>query len=257
MNKIGIIFAGYNTEEYIDESIKPWIEARANKLMGYEFVICAVSVPFLEYKDEPFKDGTTEALKDYYKNFKIDHLITEPIHIREHEARDLALQYLLKQNVDIVVLWDSDECATQEQIEEILIKVELDKWTSWFSIQYRNFAFDKNTYLAEPFTPPRIFRVKTSSCKLLAFAWDNDPTYQTENGKGISYKELPTKLIRNSPINHYSWIGETAKRKIEYQKNHFGGSCSYRWDDINGLSFNEEYYKKLGQKVPEVMKIID
>lgn len=262
MQKIGILYCGYNTEEYVDQSIQPWINARADKLMGCEFVICAVSVPFLEYKDDNFRDGTTEALNDYYKNFKIDHLITEPQYVLEHIARDNALQYLLSQGIDSLILVDADEIWEESQIKEILGKVCLDKFTSWFSVQYRNFVFDKQTHLVDYFTPPRIFRVETNGYKLLRFNWDNDTVYGTDCfefnkncRKEVPHRELPHKLIRGTAINHYSWIGETAKRKIFYQQAHFQGVCSYKWDDINGLSFNEDYYKKLGQKVPEVVKL--
>jgi hypothetical protein len=261
-NKIGLLFTGYNTEEYIDESIKPWIEVRANNLLGYEFVICAVSVPFFEYKGNLFKDSTQEVLRGYYKNLKIDHLITEPEYIKEHVARDLALQYLLEQGVDTVILWDSDEIATQSQLEEILSKVLLERYISWFSIQYKNFVFDSKTHLIEPFCPPRIFRVNTNGYKLLRFEWDNNVIYGTDCfefnkncRKEVRQDDLPHKLIRNSPITHMTWMNNlSGKRKQEYQMRHFG-LCSYKWDDINGLSFNEDYYKKLGQKLPETAKL--
>ena len=42
--KYGIIYCGYNTEEYIVDSITPFLD-RDN------FVVSAVSVPFEEYKD--------------------------------------------------------------------------------------------------------------------------------------------------------------------------------------------------------------
>jgi hypothetical protein len=261
---IGVIYCGYNTEEYVDQSIQPWINARENRLGGDEFVICAVSVPFEEYKDDPFKDSTTDALKDYYNNFKIDQLITEPKYVKEHVARDAALQWLLTKGVEIVCMVDSDEIFTESQISDIFNKVHLDRFTSWFSIQYRNFVFDKETYLIEPFTPPRIFRVNTNGYTLTKFFWDNDLQYSMhhyENSrlahKEISYRELPHKLIRNTPVNHYTWMNNpSGKRKCAYQLKHFSGVCGYKWDENNNcLVFNEEYYAKIGQKIPITMKL--
>lgn len=253
--KIGCLFVGYNTEEYIHESIAPWIAAREDKLGDNTFIISAVSVPFEEYKNESFKDKTQDILRDYYNDFKIDHLITEPEYIKEHLARDKALQYLLFQGVDVICLWDADEVATEFQLIELFEKVNLDRWISWFNIPYKNFAFDKETYLEEPFCPPRIFRVNTNGYKLHRCFWDNDFSYINSEGKEISYKDLASKIIKINPINHYSWIGETAKRKILYQTKHFG-HCGYKWnEEKNCLEFNDEYYKKIEKPTPKIMKI--
>ncbi len=262
MKTIGILYCGFNTEEYVDASIQPWINARADKLMDCEFVICAVSVPFLEYKGDDFRDGTTEALNDYYKNFKIDHLITEPQHVPEWIARNQAAQYLINQGAEILILVDSDEIWKEDQIQDVLSRVYLDKYTSWFSVQYRNFIFAKDQYLVDPFAPPRIFRVKTNGYTILNCVYDNDFSYGTECfefnkncKKEVSFRELPTKTIRGVLVDHYSWLScENSRKKVKYQLKRWG-ACSYKWDDINGLSFNEEYYAKIGQKVPEIKKL--
>lgn len=263
MKTIGVLFTGYNTEKYVEQSLQTWANAKLDRLMGYEFLISAVSVPFLEYKDDQYKDSTQDILWEFYNGRLIDHLITEPEYVKEHIARDKALQWLLSHGVDTVILWDSDEIATESQLEEILTKVELDRWTSWFSIQYRNFIFDGETYLEQPFTPPRIFRVNTNGHALDRFAWDNDPVYcinHYENGQAVkrevSYKELPSKLIRNEPVKHMTWLHENGKRKVEYQLKHFNGICGYKWnEEKNCLEFNDEYYKKIGQPIPRTMKI--
>lgn len=262
MKKIGILFTGYNTEKYVEQSLQTWSNARLDRLMGYDFSICAVSVPFEEYKDEPFKDKTQDILQEFYNRHLIDHLITQPEYVKENIARNNALQWLLAQGVDTIILWDSDEIAEESQLEEILTKVELDHWTSWFSIQYKNFVFDDKTYLEDSFTPPRIFRVNTNGYTLNNFAWDNDPIYlinHYENGqiisREISYKDLPSKLIRNKPVKHMTWLHENGKRKTEYQLKHFG-HCGYKWNnEKNCLEFNEEYYKKISQSIPKIIKI--
>ena len=60
--KYGIIYCGYNTEEYVVDSITPFLE-RDN------FVVSAVSLPFAEYKDiDDFKDATTDILRELVRS---------------------------------------------------------------------------------------------------------------------------------------------------------------------------------------------
>jgi hypothetical protein len=230
--------------------------------MNYEYLICAVSVPFLEYKGDEFKDGTQDILRNYYNEHKIDNLITEPEYTPEWIARDQAAQYLISQGVEIIILVDSDEIWKEEQIQQVLGKVCLDKFTSWFSVQYRNYVFTKDTYLEEFFTPPRIFRVRTNGYTIQNCVYDNDFNYGTECfefnkncKKVVSYKELPTKLIRGLIIDHFSWLScENSRRKVEYQTKRWGkDGCSYAW--LNGrLIFNEEFYKKNNLNYPKILK---
>jgi hypothetical protein len=119
--KIGIIFTGYNMEEYIEKSISPWILAREQRLKNHQFFISAVSVPFLEYKElSNVEDNTIPFLREKHLNNQIDYLITEPKYIKEHLARNLALEPLLKQDVDIIWIADADEIPTIEQISNII-----------------------------------------------------------------------------------------------------------------------------------------
>ena len=55
---------------------------------------------------------------------------------------------------------------------------------------------------------------------------------------------FPSIIIPDLQIKHYSWLdGETSKKKIEYQRSR-GWTCSYKVDDQNRVSFNEEFYKQ-------------
>lgn len=263
--KIGVIYCGFNMEEYIDDSLSPWVQAREERLGDNEWVISCVSVPFKEYRDmETKEDGTRDILRDYYNTFKIDSLITEPDFATEAEIRDRALQFLLKSGCEIIWLADADEFITTQQINDICDYVTLNKWISWFSISYKNYVFDNSTYLELPFTPPRIFRVTTNGYKIKEIYHDNDCLYTGQiTGLGelkivdVSYKLLPTKVIPQSTawIRHMSWVSnEKSKLKCEYQEKHFGkGICGFKWED-NQLKFNEEYYKKYGLVLPKICK---
>lgn len=261
--KIGIIFTSYNHEEYLYDALAPWIQARHDALNGHDFVIAAVSVPFKEYKEMVIiPDSTTELLREFYNDLKIDHFIDGPQFITEAEARDKALQLLLADNVDAVILIDGDEFFTEEQIAKIFDYVTLNKWITWFSLSYKNYVFDKNTYLVDPFTPPRIFIVNSNGYRLNKVFWDNDLSYTgqvVQAGslvmKTISYRELPTKIIPKqiANIKHLTWLSdEKSKKKCEYQKKHFG-HCGYTWGE-NGLEFNKEFYLQKGLEFPRTMK---
>ena len=58
--KIGVIYCGYNTIEYVEDSITPWLELKDK----HNIYISAISSPFEEFPNEGvIEDGTTEYLK--------------------------------------------------------------------------------------------------------------------------------------------------------------------------------------------------
>lgn len=261
MATIGILFCGYRTIEYVAASLRPWQEAQTDKLGNNEWVISAVSLPFDKYKDmndANTDDGTQAYLRDEYNNHRIDYLATEPEFLDEAAARNLALKPLLAAGCDLIWCWDSDEIIKEEQIEKILKFIENNLFENWFSLSYKNYVFDKNTYITEPFTPPRIFRVNAGGLSLNKFYWDNDILYYYGiKGIKISYKELSNKTIPSNLvlIDHFTWLNdEKSKNKCEYQKKHFG-HCGYRWNDIeNKLEFDTNFYLKNGLMIPSISR---
>lgn len=262
MRKIGVIFCAYNNAELLGASLQSWIGLRAK--ICDEIIISAVSVPFLEYKDLEIKpDNTLDLLRDYQANNFIQHLVDSPLFIKEHEARDLSLQFLLAQGCTDIVLWDLDEVASVDQLDSIVAYVRQNSYISWFNFSYKNYVFDKKTYLLDPFTPPRWFKVETNGYKLKCFHWDNDLTYSgtvvnlnSFQNRLISYKELPSKIIPSSTvwISHYSWLNDRrSMAKVKYQQAHFG-ACSYGWDEERGLVFDASYFKTRGLSEPQVEK---
>jgi hypothetical protein len=258
--RIGILFCAYNCEETVHESLNGWLQAKESKLDGNEYIISAVSVPFKEYKDiNQNPDNTQYVLGEYVQSNKVDYLVSSPEFISESEARNLALEPLLTENLDLVILFDGDEIITTSQISNIINFIRLDPWCSWFSFSYKNYVFDTNTYLVDPFTPPRAFRVKTNGYILSSFNWDNDTVYKNIlNSEYIFFKRLPTKVIPTSVawIKHLTWLNnEKTKNKIAYQLNHFNGVCSYGWDrEKDCLEFNMDFYSKNNIPLPITAK---
>lgn len=264
--KVGIIYTAYNMQDYLQQSLDAFLTAREKKLANCEFFISAVSLPFAEYKDQiKSPDSTSGLLGLYYVQNQIDSLITEPEYIPEAQARTLAAQKCLDAGCDYLWIADGDEFITIEQIENIIRFITLDKFVTWFRLSLKNYVFNDKTYIEEPFTPPRIWRVQSNGFKFTRFNFDNDAIY---NGtvvafgkflnKDVSDKELPSKTIpaQVAWIRHLTWMNdEKSKLKIEYQNKHFGGICSYAWDEVqNSLIFNVDYYKKYNKPLPNLIR---
>lgn len=253
--KLGILLTAYNVEPYIHDCLAPFLGRG-------DCVISAVSVPFAEYRQQEFyEDGTTQILQEYKNRGEIDHLVIFPRFLKESDARNLALEKLKEENVDFLLILDGDEVYREEQVDSIIQFIEENN-SVWYRLCLKNFVFDKEHYLEEPFAPPRIFRMETEQWKLNNFYWDNDISYWNKlNGGQIKYDDI----LKNQTIpkeiawiDHYSWLSdEIGKRKTLYQLQHFG-LCSYDWDEEeNKLIFNEDYYKKTGQQKPKILSISD
>lgn len=242
MSTYGIIFIGYNTESYISDSLAPWIEARRSSLGGHSYIICAVSLPFAGFPHDNI-DNTIPILQNMLDIDQIDHIITEPRNIPETTARGMALSWLKSQDVDIVIQWDSDEILDQQELTQIISTVESNPWIIWFRLSYRNLVFTSDQWLAEPFTPPRIHRIKVNFGEAVGFEADNDIIYQRLDGVFLHQRDLSSITIPwsiASPL-HYTWLNDDrSRRKIEYQlKGRGWPQCSFSWDDSKGgLIFN-------------------
>jgi len=246
--KFGIILAAYNSSGTIDSCLRSWIEFQKN---NNNLEICAISLPFEEYKEIGHEeDNTAEIL---VKDYNIE-TITQPRYIKESDARTLAYNQLIDKGCDYVWILDADEIYTEDEISGIIRFVSLNEFVNSFNINFKNYVFDGNCWI-DGFCPPRIF--KTNGSK--GFYWDNDMVYSVNDStKDISYKNLSQMVIpkRVAHVKHLTWINnETTKNKIKYQEKHFnnGAGCSYKWNDQqNCLEFNEEYFKKTGETIPKL-----
>ena len=255
MKKYGIIYCGYNTEDYVVESIEPFLK-RDNH------VVSAVSVPFKEYRGiDDFHDHTTDILRELVNQKKLKYLVDKPRYVTEAEARNLALFHLKKYNIDYIWLIDSDEFYTEEHIEKIEDYVESSN-KNLFKISLKNHVFDLDHYLEEPFCPPRIFKTNINNNLFLeGFYWDNDMCYKTkeDNNGLVSYEAIEELEIipkEVAYIPHYTWLNDKiGKRKVEYQHKHFG-HCSYKWNEEKEcIEFDESFYKKQNLPIPKVKNV--
>lgn len=237
--RIGVIFCAWGTVDLLDRSLSPWLSLRMNP--AYDVRICAVSVKFAGFEGED--DGTRERLRWYREQGEIDHLISGPDNVPETLARGMALAHLRDtQQVDMTWMVDADEFYTSDEIARILTFVAENPWTAWFRIALKNYVIDDKTYLAEPFCPPRIHRMKAGSYRAHSFSGDNDITYGGTITRDILHQDnFPSMSIPPGTawVRHESWMNdERGRMKSKYQWARWGNACSFIWHDTKGLMFN-------------------
>ncbi len=244
--KIGILSCLYGVPDLAKQCLDPWFELKDE----LNLVIGCCHSQFKEYAE--FDTNSDTETLNILKQYKFDSFYIGDRPMLEHEVRDIVLQDLLKLNVDYVILLDGDEIWTTDQIKELISVIKKNPLYAWFSIEYKNLTFNKNTYTLG-FCPPRVFKVEYVGCKLRHFYWDNDISYIQANDKTaiISYRDLPNKKIQTILPTHHTWLNdERSRKKIIYQEKHFanGSGCSFKWDD--GLKWNEDFFVKTGQTKP-------
>lgn len=249
--KIGILGCGYNCHEGLDKRLNPWFGRPDYK----DFIFSFVSCKFKEYEELGIYSDNSEtekALGFLLKNELIQYLEVPDKPLDEATARNLALRHLLDDGCDYIILLDlSDEYYTEEQIHNILyyLNKEDNQFCGWFSILFKNYIFDGKQWIGG-FCPPRIFKVNYDETTTLEdFYWDNDVRYKDNtNNSHIDYKQLPSNVIPSNllggGVRHMTWLHTNGEFKEKYQRAHFNGICSYKFDkEKNELSFDNDYYK--------------
>ncbi len=239
---IGLIYCAWQAADLVPLSLTPWLEAKRTRLGGHEFVICAVSVPFESFPQTEQLDDTLHLLRLQHAPREIDHLISGDKPMKETEARGAALQWLANQGVDLIWQWDSDEITTADEIQRTLAFVEARPQVAWFRGSLRNYVFDQQTYLTEPFTPARIHRVQVGGYRATSFYDDNNVNYHGTITRDIK-KDLsfPSVTIPKAVawVRHLTWLSDFRSRaKVRYQESR-GWKCSFKWDETKGLVWNE------------------
>lgn len=239
--RIGCIFTAWQMEDYLAQSLAPWVGVRASSLDDHEFVICCVSVPFAGFPQDGVRDSTTETLRRHLAERDIDHLIESETSMSEVDARGAALMYLKTQDVDAIWQVDADEVYANRDISRTLRFVGTQPYCGWFRVALVNLVFDSKTRLADPFTPPRIHRVRFAGVEATHFSADNDVSYGPRHQSAFASLTIPEACA--APL-HYSWVADSevsrarCRRKVEYQILRWGQACSFRWDETKGLVFN-------------------
>jgi len=250
--KIGVLLSAYNSEDYIDECLHPWISLKNE----FDVTLACVSGMYKEYLDFGFRSknqGTLSKLVTYNLDFLL--ATGEKSLLDENGSKNSALN-ALKNNCDLVWILDSDEFYREEDIKNILEFIRKNPKYDWYSVNLKNSTFEKNLWI-DGFCPPRIFRTDRNQ-GLSHFYFDNHITYND----GENFDNKPNiKIPRNVAwIKHYSWLNEDSRsrEKIKYQERRFVSGCSFTFNDENGrIYFSDRFYKERGIEEPILHETLD
>jgi len=250
--KIGVLLSAYNSEEYIDGCLQPWINLKNE----FEIIIGCNSGMYKEYTTLGFKPRNKETLAKLI-NYELDFLITTGMGslLNENDSKNNVL-HVLKNNCDLIWIVDSDEFYTEVEIRNILNFIQKTHQYDWYSVNLKNYTFTKQLWV-DGFCPPRIFRTDRNG-GIEHFYFDNHILYKD----GETFESKPTISIPRDVawIKHYSWLSEDSrtKEKISYQQQRFIGGCSFVWDEeTNSLKYSETFYESRGIEKPILHETID
>jgi FkbM family methyltransferase len=243
--KIGVLLSAYNSEDYIDECLEPWISLKSE----FDITFACVSGMYKEYLDFGFKSKNKGTLSKLVK-YDLDFLLStgEKSLLDENGSKNAALN-ALKSNCDLVWIVDSDEFYTIENIKNILEFIRKNPKYDWYSVNLKNSTFERNLWI-DGFCPPRIFRTNRNG-GMSHFYFDNHITYND----GENFDSKPnTKIPRNVAwVKHYSWLNEDSRsrEKIKYQDRRFISGCSFSFNEENEkIYFSDRFYKERGIEEP-------
>jgi hypothetical protein len=267
--RIGLIFIAYQNSDYLNSVLAPWkiikhglfddnglIVEPPNK--NIDLKICAISALFKEYADLGHvydNEQTEQILKLHEESGSIDkYIIINDKPILDYQSRVAAWDYLKQFDVDYVWQLDADEFYDRSQILKAINYIQRNPEVDFFRINFKNYIGDiKDRTYVDDFKPVRIINNKNRG-GINNFYFDNDIEFndktRTPHCAGLT---IPKIIIFPE---HHTWVGPKEKliKKIEYQHRAIG-TCSYKWsNELNKLTFDENYYIKYGISKPEVFK---
>jgi hypothetical protein len=244
--RVGILGCFYKKAEYVKDCLAPWIFFRRD---NPDSRIAITHHQFREVLDDNYDFETFSEIMLYSK--LIDFLSSECIEkekfpMNEAQVRNIALRYLLEQDLDYIWLLDLDEFYTEKQIYSILDFV-VNNDADVYRINMKNYVFDGKTYI-RGFCPLRIYHARD----IVGLHWDNDAVFK--DGSTYHSKKMIDIPESVAFIKHLTWLNSDGKEKVAYHMKHFG-HCSYRWNEDNKtLEINPDYYIRMGERVPELFK---
>jgi FkbM family methyltransferase len=250
--RIGVLLSAYNSEDYIDECLQPWMSLKEE----FDITFACVSGMYKEYLDFGFRSKNKGTLSKLI-NYDLDFLLStgEKSLLDENGSKNSALD-ALKNNCDLVWILDSDEFYTEEDIKNILEFIKKNKKYDWYSVNLKNSTFEKKLWI-DGFCPPRIFRTDRNR-GISHFYFDNHITYND----GENFDNKPNIKIPRSVawVKHYSWLNEDSRsrEKIKYQDRRFVSGCSFTFNEVNGkIYFSDRFYKERGIEEPILHETLD
>lgn len=251
--RIGVIFAAYNCEEFVDRCLDPWFKLRES----HDFVLTVTSGRFSDYQKLEIPNKNKETLKklvswdfDYFSITGGDKLLDEDT------SRNRCLEYLKAYNCDLIWLVDLDEFYTCDQILSTIDHVNSNPDINIFWINFKNYTIDFPLFL--PWSRPTLYRNNIRG-GIRNFYFDSYFTYS--DGLDIGEEKKSTIPKEVAFVDHLTWISRDAVRdKIRYQNLRYCGPsgnfpeearCSFKWNqDLDRLEFNDSFYQFYKTQIP-------
>jgi hypothetical protein len=252
--KIGILLTIYNCDKYVNDCLNPWFKLKDK----YNFVFAVNSGMFADYQTLglPFRnEKTLELLSEYELDFQVT---TKGKNLLfEDDSRNTCLNFLNKQDCDLIWYLDGDETYTTDQIENILDFIHRNPSPDWYSVVFKNLTIHE--HLFQDYVHERIVWAKRYG-GISSYYFDNQFTYK--DGSKISSHPgivIPKNLAY---IKHYSWLTNDSrtKDKIIYQRLRYCGEdgqlpedcrCTFEWDNERDvLKFSDVFHKCRGVDIP-------
>lgn len=248
--KIGVIFSLYGCENYQDRCLSPWIKLRKE----LNLVLTGCNGMFNDFLNYGFEDRSHKSLiKAIGKD--LDFLIsTTGEHLwNEQNSKNYLLNYLKDRNVDLVWIVDGDEFYTEEDIKKIIEFINSNPDPDAYAVNFKNYTI-RIPYWTEGFCRETIYWMNRNG-GISDFHFDVFARYN--DGKTINetqnFVRIPKKI---SYIEHNSWLSEDPRipEKVVYQNGRFWGNegerCSFVYDEVRGLEFNEKFWDSRGLEIP-------
>jgi len=227
--KVGIIFAVYNCEEFVDSCLEPWLKLRNS----HNLILTATSGQFKPYQDLGIKNKNQKTISKLVTK-ELDFISTTAGEnlIDEDSSRNICLDFLKPHECDIIWLVDGDEFYTEKQIIDILKYVEINPQEDAFSLYFKNYT-TKYPYFVAPWPRPTLYRNRLFG-GIQDFYFDS--FFRFADGKhsidDLHMHQIPKHIAF---IEHYSWTSREATiDKIKYQKVRY----SQYWDKNNNTTID-------------------
>jgi len=252
--KIGVLLTVYNCDKYIDAVLEPWFKLKEK----YNIIIAVNTGMFkdyislgIPYRNEPTLEKLSKWDFDFQVTTKGENLLGED------ESRNTCLDYLKKQDCDLIWYLDGDEEYTSNQIENIIDFVVRHPSYDYYTVPFKNLTFKENLF--NDYFRESIFRTNRyggiSHYYFDSFLTYNDGTI-TQQALGI---EIPKSV---SYVKHYSWLDDDTRSmdKIPYQKWRYVGHdgklsedcrCAFEWNqETNKLEYSKSFYQCRQMEIP-------
>jgi hypothetical protein len=246
--RVGVIFAIYNCEEYVDKCLEPWFRLREKE----DFILTVTSGRFKDYQDLGIPNKNKSTLIKL-ANYEFDYMVATGGDklLDEDTSRNTCLEYLKFHNCDLIWLVDGDEFYTVAQIKNILsyINSNPDKYN--FEIYLKNYTISYPFFIGD-WARPSIYRNNIHG-GIGRFYFDSHFSYadNLNNLFTVGTHRIPRHIAF---IDHLTWISRDAtKDKILYQNNRYNGEvgcrCAYEWKD-DKVVFSESFWNCRGLQIP-------